>query len=57
MENKHLINVEQFKQLARPTSKHVDEDEVKTFIRECEDIFIIPAIGLDVYKALLADAL
>ena len=57
MENKHLINVEQFKQLARPTSKHVDKDEVKTFIRECEDIFIIPAIGLDVYKALLADAL
>lgn len=52
MENKHLITVEDFKKLARPTSKHIDEEEVNTFIRECEDIYIIPAIGLARYKAL-----
>lgn len=50
MENKHLITVEEFKELARPTSRHIDEGEVLTFIRECEDIYIIPAIGLACYK-------
>lgn len=50
MENKYLITVEEFKELARPTSRHIDEGEVLTFIRECEDIYIIPAIGLACYK-------
>lgn len=55
MENKHLITVEQFKELARPTSKHVDDDDVTSFIEECEDIYIIPAIGLDKMEELLQD--
>jgi hypothetical protein len=53
MENNHLLTVEQFKTLARPTSKHVDDDDIMTFVRECEDITIIPAIGLARYKALI----
>lgn len=52
MANKHIITVERFKELARPTSKHIDDGEVLTFIRECEDIYIIPAIGLARFKAL-----
>ena len=45
------MTVEQFKQLARPTGNHIDEEEVKVFIRECEDSFIIPAIGYERFKA------
>lgn len=52
MENNHILTVERFKELARPTSKHIDNEEVLTFIRECEDIFIIPAIGLERFKRL-----
>ena len=55
MENKHLITVEQFKELARPTSKHVDDDDVTSFIEECEDMYIIPAISLDKMDELLQD--
>lgn len=55
MANEHLITVERFKELARPTSKHIDDGEVQTFIRECEDIYIIPAIGLTHFKALQED--
>lgn len=55
MVNEHLITVERFKELARPTSKHIDDGEVQTFIRECEDIYIIPAIGLARFKALQED--
>lgn len=51
-ENKHLITVDQFKKLARPTSRHIDDVEVLQFIRECEDVFIIPAIGLRTFKRL-----
>ena len=40
-----LIWPEQFRDLARPVSIHVDDDEVAQFIRECEDVYIIPAIG------------
>lgn len=55
MANEHLITVERFKELARPTSKHIDDGEVQTFIRECEDIKIIPAIGLERFKKLIND--
>lgn len=48
----HLITVDEFKQLSRPTSKHLDEDEVTSFISECEDMNIMPAIGLDMYDEL-----
>jgi hypothetical protein len=51
----HLITIDEFKELARPTSIHVDESEVTAYIRESEDMNIIPAIGYDRYKRLLAD--
>lgn len=57
MENNDILTVEEFRKLARPTSRHLDEDDVKSYIGECEDVFIIPAIGLEKYEALLADEL
>ena len=48
---KQLITVDQFRELARPTSTHIDEDEVNAYIRECEDANIIPAIGWERFKA------
>ncbi len=48
---KQLITVEQFRELARPTSVHLDEEEVNAYIRECEDTNIIPAIGWGRFKA------
>lgn len=51
MERKQLITVEQFRALARPTSVHLDQDEVNAYIRECEDSNIIPAIGWERFKA------
>ena len=50
--DKHLITVDEFKELGRPTSKHLDDDEVTSFISECEDMNIMPAIGLDMYEEL-----
>lgn len=41
----HLIDAEQFRELARPVSFHLDEEEIDAFIAECEDVYIIPAIG------------
>ena len=48
---KQLITADQFRELARPTSTHLDEDEVNAYIRECEDANIIPAIGYERFKA------
>lgn len=50
-EHGHLITVAQFKALARPTSCHVDDNEVMSFISECEDMHIIPAIGYANFRA------
>ncbi len=44
-EHKHLISVGECLALARPTSIHLDDDEVQAYINECEDMHIIPAIG------------
>ncbi len=58
MENsKHLLTVEKFKELARTTSRHVDDEDVLKFIRECEDVYIIPVIGLAKFKELTGDSL
>lgn len=46
-----LISVEQFRTLARPTSAHLDEGDVLSFVRECEDERIIPAIGWANFKS------
>ena len=49
---KTLLTVEQFRELARPTSIHLDEEAVQAYIRESEDASIVPAIGWDLYKYL-----
>lgn len=49
-ERKRLITVEQFRQLARPTSVHLDEEDVNAYISECEDQYIIPAIKYKNFK-------
>lgn len=51
----HLITIEEFKTLARPVSIHIDPDVVNAYIRESEDMHIIPAIGYDRFKSLLSD--
>lgn len=45
----NLINFEKFRELARPTSVHLDEDDVVNFIIECQDVFIIPAVGVHMF--------
>ena len=51
-ERKTLLTVEQFRQLARPTSIHLDEEAVQAYIRESEAASVIPAIGWELYKYL-----
>ena len=46
-----LITAEQFRILARPVSIHVDDDEIAQFVRECEDVHIIPAVGWTNFKS------
>lgn len=50
---KHLIEVGEWKSLTRPASVHLDSDEVLMFIQECEDIYIIPAIGSGLYDKMI----
>ena len=53
MENrKHILTAEDLKAYVRPISRHVEDEDVETFIRECEDTVIIPAIGLKRFKEL-----
>lgn len=54
MKNEHLITPQEFAVLARPVSIHLDDDEVVKFIDECEDVFIIPAIGYGNFKAIVS---
>ena len=51
----HLITAEEFKQLARPSSIHLDESHIMAYITEAEDASIIPAIGYDVFKAITTE--
>ena len=51
--NKHLITVDEFKQLTRPTSAHLDEEEVMAYIRECERMYILPVLGYKHYRLAL----
>lgn len=50
-ERKSLLTVGQFRELARPTSTHLDEEEVSAYIRESEDAHIIPSVGYANFKA------
>lgn len=48
-----LITIDQFRRLTRPTSIHLDEEDVLSYVRECEDEKIIPAIGWSNFKSLI----
>lgn len=50
--DKHIITAEEFQELARPVSVHIDEDEVMAYVRESEDMYIIPAIGYEECQVL-----
>lgn len=52
-DRKHLLTPVQFAELARPTSIHLEDDEVNRFIEECEDLYIIPTVGYDVFSAAI----
>jgi len=52
MNRAHLLGLAGFRELARPTSAHIDERELNKFIEECEDIYIIPAVGLSMFRQL-----
>lgn len=49
----HLINIDEFKELTRAVSVHVEEREVMAFVDECEQMYIIPAIGYGLFKRLV----
>lgn len=51
MERKTILTYEDFRLLARPTSSHIDREDVMTYIQECEDEKIIPVFGWRYYKA------
>lgn len=56
MENRrHILTAGELKGYVRPISRHVDDEELETFIRECEDTVIIPAIGLKRFKKLCGE--
>lgn len=48
----HILTAEQFRALARPTSTHLETDIVDAYINECEDVYIIPAIGTTLFGEL-----
>lgn len=50
--DKHILNFEEFRTLARPTSAHLDTEDVENTISECEDVYIAPAIGIGVYNLI-----
>lgn len=54
-ERNHLITPAEFAELARPVSIHLDENEVQAFINECEQMYIIPAIGYGNFKAAVTE--
>ena len=53
MNDKHIISVDEFLQLARPTSKHIDQDDVIAYVREVEDRDVIPLIGYELYTTFV----
>lgn len=57
LNEQHLITLDEFLQLTRPTSKHLDETEVIAFVREVEDLHIIPLIGTELYNTLVTAVL
>ena len=43
-DTQHMITPQEFATLARPCSRHLDDDEVMAYVSECEQLYIIPAI-------------
>lgn len=48
----HILTAEEFRALARPTSTHLETDIIDAYINECEDVYIIPAIGTTLFGEL-----
>lgn len=55
MSMEHLITPDEFKTLSRPVSVHLDDGDVQAYINECEQLYIIPAIGYGNFKAAVTD--
>ncbi len=53
----HLLTAKNWAQYTRFVSRHVDNEEVEAFIDECEQLFIIPAIGAETFLALCGEKL
>ncbi|WP_321479772.1 hypothetical protein [uncultured Bacteroides sp.] len=51
----HLMQPNEILSLSRPTSVHVQEEDINIFIDESEQMDIIPAIGAELYLDLLAN--
>lgn len=49
----HLLTADNWQEYTRIASIHVDNEEVNAFIEECEQLFIIPAIGAELFLKLL----
>lgn len=52
-DTQHMITAQEFATLARPCSRHLDDDEVMAYVSECEQLYIIPAIGYGNFKAAI----
>lgn len=48
----HLLTAETWPAYTRVVSVHLDAEEVEKWIDECEHLFIIPAIGGELFKRL-----
>lgn len=48
----HLLTPETWPLYTRAVSVHLDDEEVDKWIDECENLYIIPAIGGEVFKRL-----
>lgn len=48
----HLLSAEEWPKYTRAVSVHLDNEEVEKWIDECEQLFIIPAIGGKLFSRL-----
>lgn len=48
----HLLTAEMWPKYTRAVSQHLDDEEVEKWIDECEQLFIVPAIGADLFVRL-----
>lgn len=53
--DKLITNIEQFRQLVRPSSVHLDEPTIMAFIDEAVTAYILPVIGYGIYKEACSD--